>query len=146
VEKLTNGQDADEPPGVQVGQEDEVVWTYQVTTGGHPTADVTIVDDDLGVEPVFISGDDNDNGILELGEVWVYEATGSADQAQYTNIATVDGFDVIDERAVTDTDPSNYQMVISVTGGDFSLAPYAVGVILVGLGLLLGIRIRHRRT
>jgi hypothetical protein len=146
VEKLTNGQDADEPPGVQVGQEDTVTWTYAVTTGGHPTGDITVVDDDVAVTPVYVSGDTNENGILELGETWIYEATGTADQAQYANTATVDGNDIIDEQAVSDTDPSNYQMVISATGGDFSLAPYAVGVILLGLGLLVALRMRRRHN
>jgi LPXTG-motif cell wall-anchored protein len=81
-----------------------------------------------------------------LGETWIYEATGTADQAQYANTATVDGNDIIDEQAVSDTDPSNYQMVISATGGDFSLAPYAVGVILLGLGLLVALRMRRRHN
>ena len=123
VEKLTNGEDADQPPGVQVGQEDQVIWTYQVTTGGHPVAEVTIFDDDPAVEPVYISGDDNGNGILELGEVWIYEATGSAVEDQYGDTAIVGGFDVIDELDVADEDPSNYQMVISVTGGNSPWLP-----------------------
>jgi LPXTG-motif cell wall-anchored protein len=37
-------------------------------------------------------------------------------------------------------------MVISATGGDFSLAPYAVGVILLGLGLLVALRMRRRHN
>jgi uncharacterized repeat protein (TIGR01451 family) len=146
VEKLTNGQDADEAPGVQIGQEDEIVWTYAVTTGGHPTADVTVIDDDPAVQPVYVSGDSNDNGILEFGEVWIYQATGSATEAQYENTATVDGFDNIDEIPVSDTDPSNYQAVISVTGGDFSMAPYAAGIILLGLALLVTLRMRRRQN
>lgn len=146
IQKLTNGVDADNPPGVQVGMEDQVVWTYQVTTGGHPTADITVVDDDLGVEPTFVGGDNNDNGILELGEVWVYEATGTADQAQYSNVATVDGYDMIDETDVANSDPSNYQTVISVTGGDFSVVPFGIFLAVVGLGILLGIRLRHRES
>jgi hypothetical protein len=146
VEKLTNGQDADEPPGVQIGQEDEIVWTYAVTTGGHPTADITVIDDDPNVQPVYVSGDTNDNGILEFGEVWIFQATGSATEAQYENTATVDGFDNIDETPVSDTDPSNYQAVISVTGGDFSIAPYAVGIILLGLALLVALRMRRRQN
>jgi uncharacterized repeat protein (TIGR01451 family) len=144
VQKLTNGVDADNPPGVQVGQEDQVTWTYAVTTGGHPTADITVVDDDIGVTPVYVSGDTNNNGILEFGEVWIYQATGTAEQAQYANVGTADGYDQIDELDVQATDPSNYQMVISVTGGDFSMAPYAIGLVLIGLGLLVALRIRRR--
>jgi hypothetical protein len=144
IEKLTNGQPADQPPGVQVGQEDEVVWTYAVTTGGHPTSDITVIDDDIGVTPVYVSGDTNENGILEFGEVWIYQATGTAEQAQYANVGTAGGYDQIDELDVQASDPSNYQMVISVTGGDFSMAPYGIGAVLLGLGLLLGLRIRRR--
>lgn len=145
VQKLTNGEDADTPPGVQVGQEDEVVWTYEVTTGGHPTADVIVIDSDPTVQPVYVSGDTNNNGVLELGETWIFEARGSATQAQYTNTGTADGYDLIEEFDVTATDPSNYQSVISVTGGDFSIAPYAVGVLVLGLALLLGMRMRRRQ-
>ena len=38
-------------------------------------------------------GDDNGNGKLDLGETWVYTATGTAVAGQYTNTATASGSD-----------------------------------------------------
>ena len=63
--------------------------------------------DDQGVTPQFVGGDTDSDNELDPGETWTYEATDTAVAGQYTNVATVDGFDVLEE-PVTDTDPSNY--------------------------------------
>ena len=62
-----------------------------------PCADI-VVTDDQGVTPVFQGGDTNGDDLLDPGETWVYEATGTAEVGQYANVATVDGLaDVEDE-------------------------------------------------
>ena len=40
-----------------------------------------------------VSGDTNSNGQLDLGETWVYTATGTAIAGQYTNTATATATD-----------------------------------------------------
>ena len=107
IEKATNGQDADAAPGVFVPVGDPVTWTYAVTNPGNvPIINVTVTDDQ-GVVPAFVGGDADGDTELDPGETWTYEASSTAAAGQYTNVATVNGFDVLQE-PVTDSDPSNY--------------------------------------
>ena len=58
---------------------------------------------------MFQGGDTNGDTFLDPGEVWTYEATGTAVAGQYANTATVTGtpgqeFDGV----LTDSDPSHY--------------------------------------
>ncbi|HEY5727217.1 MAG TPA: SdrD B-like domain-containing protein, partial [Acidimicrobiia bacterium] len=109
IEKFTNGEDADEPTGPQIPVGEPVTWTYEVTNpGDFPLADV-VVTDDQGVTPVFVSGDTNGDDVLDPGETWLYEATGTAEVGQYANVATADGLaDVEEGIPVSDSDPSHY--------------------------------------
>ncbi len=107
VEKSTNGVDADTAPGPYVPVGDPVTWTYVVTNPGDLDIQHVVLVDDQGVMPVYQSGDAGDDGILSPGEVWTYEATGTATAGQYENLATVEGFDEL-ENFVQDTDPSHY--------------------------------------
>ncbi len=107
IEKSTNGQDADTAPGVLVPVGDPVTWTYAVTNPGNVPIKTLTVTDDQGVVPSFVGGDADSDTELDPGETWTYEAAATAVAGQYTNVATVDGFDVLEE-PVTDTDPSNY--------------------------------------
>ncbi|MDJ0767879.1 MAG: SdrD B-like domain-containing protein [Ilumatobacter sp.] len=86
IEKATNGNDADDPNGGDVpvlAPGDPVTWTYRVTNTGVvsiPGADVTVTDSVAGVSPVLDPGsDDGSDGVLSPGEIWVYEATGLAE-------------------------------------------------------------------
>jgi hypothetical protein len=114
IEKATNGADADDPTGPYVPVGDPVTWTYELTNPGNVAlANVTVTDDngtpgDLGDDfsPAFVGGDDGD-GLLEPGELWVYEADGTAEAGQYANLASVTGDDP-DGGQVSDTDPSHY--------------------------------------
>lgn len=106
VEKSTNGEDADTPTGPSLMVGEEVTWTYEVTNIGALDVANVVVADDQGVTPVYVSGDDGD-GILQPGEIWVYEATGTAVEGQYANVATATGIDEADD-TVADTDPSHY--------------------------------------
>ncbi|NNF63452.1 MAG: hypothetical protein HKN07_04260 [Acidimicrobiia bacterium] len=114
IEKATNGNDADDPFGVDVpviAPGDPVTWTYVVTN----TGDVDIVDvdvtDDQGVVPVFSGGDDGD-GILNPGEMWTYAAGGVAEDLATTVFTTADGCDPSDPRPAY----VNLGMVVGTTG------------------------------
>ncbi|MBZ2199649.1 DUF7507 domain-containing protein [Occultella gossypii] len=108
VQKSTNGDESDEPWGPFIPVGDAVTWDYTVTnTGTAPLADV-ILTDDQGVVPVFEGGDENNDGILDLDETWIYSATGTAVAGPYENLAHVTGTDVATAQVVADSDPSHY--------------------------------------
>ena len=72
-------------------------FTYVVTnTGNLPLGSVTVRDDNGtpanpsdDFAPQFLSGDTNNNGRLDPGEIWQYRATGTAVEGQYANTASV---------------------------------------------------------
>lgn len=88
LKKYTNGFDADNPsqdpiPEIAPGQ--VVTWTYVVSnTGNVPLANVTVTDDQ-GVTPTFISGDTNNDRLLDLTETWLFQATGIAEDLPHSN-------------------------------------------------------------
>lgn len=108
IEKSTNGVDADLPAGPFIPVGDAVTWTYVVTNRGNvPLRNLVVTDNQIGVNPVYVSGDANGDGILQVGEAWLYRATGIAVAGQYANIGTVIGTPPSGPN-VSDTDPSHY--------------------------------------
>ena len=112
VEKATNGHDADTQTGPLVASGDQITWTYVVINKSNGPLDNVILTDDQGVTPIFQSGDDNNDGVLDTSETWLYEATGTAVAGQYANLATVTAKD-ISGAEVGDQDPSHYFGTIS---------------------------------
>ena len=108
IEKATNGVDADVPTGPFIPTGEPVTWTYVVTnTGDVSLRNVVVTDNIAGVNPVYVSGDDNGDGILQVRETWIFEAVGVAEAGQYANIGRVEGTSPRGIR-VTDDDPSHY--------------------------------------
>ncbi|MBP1909051.1 DUF7507 domain-containing protein [Methanolobus bombayensis] len=106
IEKATNGFDADNPTGPELSLGDAVTWTYVVTnTGDVPLENVVVTDDMIGAITNIVNQGNGDD-TLGVGEVWTYEATGTAECGQYENLATVnaDWLGI----PVTDEDPSHY--------------------------------------
>ena len=58
----------------------------------------------------FVGGDTNNNNMLDLAEVWSFEASRVATVGSYQNIAVATGNDA-NGTQVGDTDPSNHQGV-----------------------------------
>src|SRR6185436_7721842 len=89
IRKLTNGADANDPdgPGVPLcSPGGAVTWRYEVTNPGTvpvPRALISVTDNEPGVTPqpvlvgAFVQGDANQNNLLEPGETWIYQATGT---------------------------------------------------------------------
>ena len=109
IEKTTNGQDADIPTGPEIPVGDTVTWTYLVTnTGNVALTGVNVTDTEAGVNPVRQADQvGNNDNILDVGEIWVYEATGVAVAGQYMNTGSVSAFDPREDE-VGDEDPSHY--------------------------------------
>jgi|GEM_PF-3659371 len=97
LEKLTRSpghisQDADDPPGPMILINSPVIWHYEVTNLGNvDLADIELNDDIEGQVTRLISGDLDNDTILDVGEIWIYNLTGLADAGQYDNTATVSG-------------------------------------------------------
>ncbi len=125
LEKLTNAEDADQAPGAKIVVGDPVTWTYTVENAGTVSLGVvTVTDDQTDVLPQFQSGDVNSNGLLDVGETWIYTAHGTAQPGQYTNVGTVvaalvdsAGMDI--GISVEDFDTSNYLGVGALRGISF---------------------------
>jgi hypothetical protein len=107
INVATNGADADSPTGPYVEIDGAITWTYVVTNPGDLGLSSVSVSDDRGVTPVFQSGDDNGDGILDTTEIWIYSASGTAAAGQYSNTGSVSA-DSPFGAAVTASDPSHY--------------------------------------
>jgi len=88
IRKFTNGQDANDPDGVDVpilAPGETVIWTYLVTNTSTipiPEADITVTDNVIGPITTIIDKGDGDD-ILAPGEAWLYRATGGAINLQF---------------------------------------------------------------
>jgi len=116
IEKMTNGQDADFPTGPVVPIGENVTFEYMVLADSfNPLENVVVVDDNGtpgntgdDFNPTFTGGDSNMNGFLDNGEIWTYEASHTATEGQYTNIATVTAMDSLTGVEASDDDASNH--------------------------------------
>jgi LPXTG-motif cell wall-anchored protein len=149
LQKLANGDDANQPPGITVPAGSNVTMTFIVTNPGNVPIKNVVVTDDRGLTTAFIGGDANANVELDPGEVWTYQATaGPAEGANLNNIGTVTGVDLL-ENPLTASDPANV-----ITPGDPAPRPIprtgaeAMPLIFIGLALLVsggGLLLGRRR-
>jgi hypothetical protein len=108
VEKLTNSQDADRPPGPTVRPGDPVTWTYLITnTGAVDLLDLTLLDDQEGNVTFACPA-----RTLTVGSSMRCTVRGTARLGPYANNAVVTGKTAPDaagnQTTVTDSDPSHY--------------------------------------
>jgi len=82
----------------------EVVYTYEVSTPGTATLSDLVVTDDKLDTVTYVSGDANDDGLLQPGETWIYTSTTTL-TATTTNTGTAtalgNGVTVIDTSLAT---------------------------------------------
>jgi hypothetical protein len=116
VAKTTNGISAPLQPGPTVAVGSTVTWGYSVTNpGNEPLKNVTVIDDGgtpndpaTAFQPTFVGGDTNGNGLLDPGETWTFNATGTAMAGQYENQVIVSGVGVNSGTPVTASAVSHY--------------------------------------
>src|SRR5919202_1833011 len=102
IDKGTNGAD-----GVNILAGQPITWTYKVSnTGNVPLSYVSVTDNKEGSITNRISGDTNNNNLLDTNEVWTYTKTGTAQAGSYSNIGNVTGS--YNGTPVTASDPSSY--------------------------------------
>jgi LPXTG-site transpeptidase (sortase) family protein len=100
IEKLTNGENADVPPGPTVMIGDPVAWTYVVTNTGNVALTNVTVTDDQGVTVTC------PQTTLAVAESMTCTASGTAQLGQYANIGTVTAN--YGATLVNDSDASHY--------------------------------------
>ncbi|MDD4651609.1 MAG: hypothetical protein PHQ34_05200, partial [Methanothrix sp.] len=110
IKKYTNGVDADIPPYPNIPPGENVTWRYVVTTPSNVSLkNVTVNDSISGVNPNYVSGDINGDGILTKDEIWIYMANGTAIEGLYSNIGNVTAkTNTPENKTVTWEDPSHY--------------------------------------
>ena len=126
IVKSVNGADANAGTGVAVAVGSTVTWTFQVrNTGSAALAIVSVVDDNgtpgtaaddflplavtaLSDTASFNVGDIDHDNLLDVGETWLYAATGTATAGAYVNLATVTARNPTSNQTYTDTDPARY--------------------------------------
>src|SRR5919202_827316 len=102
IDKVTNGAD-----GVNILAGQPITWTCKVSnTGNVPLSYVSVTDNKEGSITNRISGDTNNNNLLDTNEVWTYTKTGTAQAGSYSNIGNVTGS--YNGTPVTASDPSSY--------------------------------------
>jgi hypothetical protein len=118
IEKSTNDQDADAPPGPVLAVGAAVAWTYEVTNFSGETISEILVEDDQGVTVTCPAT------TLADGESMICTAAGTAEAGQYANIGTVTAM-LPDESTAADSDPSHYfGQGETVDFGDAADPPY----------------------
>ncbi len=101
LEKSTNGQDADDPPGPTIAVGDPVSWEYVVTnTGAVDVTRISVIDD----QGVAVSCPAT---VLAPGESMTCSGSGIAQPGQYSNLGTASGT-TADGSLLEDSDPSHY--------------------------------------
>jgi uncharacterized repeat protein (TIGR01451 family) len=113
IEKATNGEDADEYPGVvfllDPASPNAITWTYVVTNTGNTTlTNIQVTDDQEGFVGTIPS--------LAPGASATLTLNGVAELGMYMNNSTATGQPVDDNGTpfgppVSDTDPSNYTAI-----------------------------------
>ncbi|MFB1031094.1 MAG: SdrD B-like domain-containing protein, partial [Thauera sp.] len=121
--KLTNGTDNNAPTGPYLAVGSTATFQYLVTNDGMVALSDIVLSDDHGTPgdtsddftPIFLGGDADGDGLLDVGETWIYEASTVVSAGQYTNLGAVTGTPVdADGNLVpslpqpTDTDLDNH--------------------------------------
>lgn len=103
IEKLVDGRDADEPPGLRVPVGTPLEWTFVITNTGNVDLTELIVTDDQGLEALCPPR----RNPLAPGESFTCTARSQALACQHRNVAEVRGL-APDGSLVADTDPAFY--------------------------------------
>jgi hypothetical protein len=100
IEKYTNNENADDPPGPDILVGDPVKWDYLIMNTGNATLTDIAVTDNQGLTV------DCPKTTLEPGESMMCTVNGTAEAGQYSNVGTVTG--KYDGKTYRDSDSSHY--------------------------------------
>ncbi|OYV01866.1 MAG: hypothetical protein CFE45_02935, partial [Burkholderiales bacterium PBB5] len=101
--------DADAPPGLSLSVGSTAVFTYIVKNTGDTALKNVVVTDDRIATVTYVSGDTNNNGLLDTSETWTYKATEVVQSGTIKNTGTVTATDATGGvTGVTDKDDAYY--------------------------------------
>ena len=137
IEKATNGEDDDLPPGQSIPVGDPVEWVYSVTNMGNVSLTGIVVVDDQGVAVTCPKTElAPATGVLP-GESMNCTAAGVAVEGGYVNIGTATGQPVDDNGValpggtVSDSDKSHHVGLLCIKKGEKRPKPWPAGTELV---------------
>ena len=108
LDKVTGASEGGESgDGLEFPAGTPITWTYAVVNAGNVQLENVSLSDDQGVTPLYVSGDDG-NGLLDVDETWIYQATGVAELGAHENVGTVTADDVHKYEQVSASDASWY--------------------------------------
>ncbi|MBD3892246.1 DUF7507 domain-containing protein, partial [Olleya marilimosa] len=111
--------------------DETISYTFTVTNTGTVSLENVVITDSLldnavpSVSITLVSGDINDNDILEPTETWIYTATYlvtqlDIDATEVINIATVNAVIIVNGETVTDSDEITTELIEDTTPPDAS--------------------------
>ncbi|MDO9226346.1 MAG: SdrD B-like domain-containing protein [Pseudomonadota bacterium] len=106
---VTDWFDADTPTGPYIPVGGVAQFKYEITnTGSVALSNIQVIDDRIA-SLIFVGGDTDNDGMLDVDETWTYLASEFVTMAGlHTNIGTVTGFDANTGSIVSDSDAANY--------------------------------------
>ena len=129
IDKVTIDEHGNRGDNLVVAAGSAITWQYTVTNLGNVDIDTLFVEDDAGTlwderddfeVTNLVSGDENKDGKLSVGETWVFEETGFAidgtecgQDGRYENYAMVEAYYTDDAgltRDLREFDPSSYSL------------------------------------
>ncbi len=106
---VTDWFDADTPTGPYIPVGGEAQFKYEITNTGDVALSNIVVTDDRIASLTFVGGDTDNDGMLDVGEIWIYTASETVTTpGLHTNIGTATGVNAVTGTRVTDTDAANY--------------------------------------
>ncbi|WP_291841304.1 OmpA family protein [Limimaricola sp.] len=126
VTKTANATGLSNPP--QPG--DVLDYTITVKNSGNVSLTNVVLDDALTADEVYVSGDTNSNGVLDVGETWSYGASYTLTQAD------LDAGGVENVASATATPPSGAADRFSVYSGADATASTATSAPATGNGVV----------
>ncbi len=142
IVKATEGNPANEAtdsdvPYINLNTTTDVTWTYTVTNTGQSDLESVQLNDSVEgtiAASNIISRSINADNILDIGEVWVYQLTGTATEGLYSNTGTVTAVSVDGAQNVTAQNDSHYRgirpsiTIQKMTDGNLADTPGAADV------------------
>jgi hypothetical protein len=112
----TTVEDANTQPAKELLVGTTAVWTYLVTNTGNAPVRVTMITDDNGtpgeasddLTASYVAGDANGNGLLDVGETWLYQASTTVQAGPYLNTVQVSASEPVTQQSATGSDVAGY--------------------------------------
>lgn len=128
-------------------------YTFTVTNTGDTPLDLTKVMDSIAGTGVYVSGDTNGDGMLDLNETWLFTADYKFNTlGSVTNVVTVCGVDSLDIETCDEDSHTTIVYQPQVLGAELedtgigTMAPLLLSSSLLGLAVFITFRSRSKQS